>query len=486
MKYQSRGLLTLLISLFIFNACENPRNVGLDVNPGDEILGTLTDTVTIHSVTQRDAPANTRSSVDSSNLNKPAFTVNQLGLGYINDPVIGETSSDIAFLLQRPTSGDVRLPENAEIDSAILVFNYGRSLFGDSIAAHTLQIRRLAEAFNASSNNFTTSKTWNIEEDLISSKNISRFAIRDSISVVRRINGKDSVLRVPPQLRIALPNNYVKQLFSHELDSTTMNTDASFFSYLKGLYLSVSKEQTTNLGSLATLVANDSTGLEISYKIRHTADSADTVFRRYPANMGLMSMSTKHDYSENVLEQLSNPNGTYTTVYAQGMGGLRTKLSFPYLHLLKDQNLVINKAELVVYIDEDNTGDAKLAPAPRLTLYRQDIARRNQPIPDGDARLQPDPRSLFVLPMYSGSPYAFGGFYDSANKRYTFVMTSFVQDILLGKLNHSDVYLSPAIEYASGLPYFPDANTPFRSVLAGGSNQKFRTKLNIYYSKTHN
>lgn len=482
MKYQSRDLLTLLISLFIFNACENPRSVGLDVDPGNEVLGALTDTVTVHAVTQKDDPAMTRTPADSTSINKPTLTVSQLGFGYLNDPILGETSSDIAFLLVKPVSGDARIPEHAVIDSAVLVFGYGASLYGDSTASHTLQVRRLDEPF-ITSNFYNSTKTWNVENDVVGSASISHFALRDSVTITSFIDNKDSVIRVAPQVRIPLQTSFVNDLLSQNLDSTMMNTDLSFFAHQKGLYLSVNKTQSSGLGSLATLAANDNSGLELRYKVTDEEGNIDTVYKRYPLSMNIMAMSSKHDYSSAVLEQLNNPNGNYTTVYSQGMGGLRTKFSFPYLHTLKDQNLVINKAELVVYVDEDNLGDEKLAPAPRLTLYRHDIAGRNQPVPDGDARPQPDHRSLFG---FYQTPVAFGGFYDSTNKRYVFVLTSFIQDILLGRLNNSDVYLSPILETINGIPYSSDANRPARSVLGGGSNQNFKTKLNIYYSKSNN
>lgn len=481
MKYQSRGLLTLLISLSILVACENPRNVGLDVNPGDEVLGDLIDSVTIYAVTQADYPAVTRTTSDSTDRNKPASQVTQLSFGHINDPAIGETAVEVAFILGR-ADGDSRIPTQANIDSAVLVINYGRNLFGDSTASHTVQLRQLEEQYNNLSNNFYFSnKAWAVKEEVIGGTSIGRFGIRDSVTVVTLSEEKtDTTVTLAPQLRVPLQIGFVKELFSGDLDSSMMNTDASFRAHQRGFYLTA-EQGSAGLGSLASLMGGNDSGLEIRYTISDDEGNVvDTVLKKFPLVMSSMSMSKKSTYSAPVQEQLNNPNGNYETVYAQAMGGLRTRFSFPFLHQLKDQGMAINKAELVLYVDEERNGEAALSPASRLTLYRRDIAGRNQPVPDGDGRLQPDPRSLL---LWYSHPIPFGGFYNSANKHYTFVLTSFIQDILLGRINDSDVYVAPVFETTANIPYWSDASSPARAVLGGGNSQNYKAKLNIYYSK---
>src|SRR3546814_4925828 len=99
---------------------------------------------------------------------------------------------------------------------------------------------------------------------------------------------------------------------------------------------------------------------------------------------------------------------------------------------LKNRNIAINKAELVLYTSTDMPGDEFGIHAPRLTLYREDIAGQRQPVPDGDSRTSNnsyagDGRSLWYR---YGNWRAFGGFMDEGESRYVFHLTSYIQDIL--------------------------------------------------------
>ena len=117
MKYHSKDLLTLLISLFVLGGCKNPSGIGLDVQPGDEIAFDIIDSLTLHAVTYRD---------DSARSN--AF--NQTAFGLINDPVIGKTRVDLALAIGKPATVP-RIREDAEIDSVVLVLPYGSDFFGE-------------------------------------------------------------------------------------------------------------------------------------------------------------------------------------------------------------------------------------------------------------------------------------------------------------------------------------------------------------------
>lgn len=487
MKYYTRDLLTLLISLFILSSCENPAGIGLDNNPGDSFYGILNDTLTLHTVTVRDDSASTTSTQGNSQSNILGIPVNQLPLGYLRDDIIGETQADIAMAVDR-SSGDSRLPENAQVDSAVLILRYGNSFVGDSLSSsYQLEVRQLEEVFN-SNTQYYTSKSWSVRDEVVGSTQLSRFNLRDSLSVnVRGSEGQDSSVRVPPQLRVQLNNNFISTLLAHDLDSATINSDNGFRSHARGLYLSLNQPGQQGIGGIATLSNAEVNGIEISYRVTDSEGNTDTLSRRFPvynASAPVLATSVRSAYSTTVQNQLANSTVNQTTVYAQGMGGLRTRISFPYIDELKGKRIAINRAELVVYIDEEHMGSISSS-APRLTLYRGDVAGRNQPIPDGDARPGPDPRSQFSL----AGPFALGGFYESDRKRYVFSLTSFIQDIVLDKVQHSYVYLAPVFGGLNTIPFWPDVNSPDRVVLKGynaedaAENREVRTKLNIYYTE---
>src|SRR5690606_24464519 len=110
-----------------------------------------------------------------------------------------------------------------------------------------------------------------------------------------------------------------------------------------------------------------------------TVQSNSGSFRR-------LTSSIERTYVAAVQEQLDNPQAHYDTLYLQAPAGLRTRVQIPYIDALKDRNIAINKAELVLYAPTDIPGDELGMYAPRLTLYREDIAGQRQPVPDGDSR----------------------------------------------------------------------------------------------------
>lgn len=506
MKYVTRDLLTLLISLFILSSCKNPSGIGLDNNPGDSFYGTLNDTVTLRTVTLRDDSALSVGQLGNTNTNIPAISVNQLPFGYIKDDVLGETQADVALAILRPESGDARLPKDAVIDSTILIVRYGSSFSGDTTSSSTyqLRVRQLDEDFMPSTI-YYSSKKWKTKSEDIGTAQIQKFNLKDSINViVRGSDGKDSTARRAPELRIRLNNSFIGNLFSSSLDSATLNTDAGFINHVKGLYLTTDKsgqQGIGGIGSLATGASNSNilNSLQVTYRVTDAEGKTDTLVKEYTipspassqtASFNYMVGSVDHQFSTTVREQVANPNVNQTTVYALGMGGLRTRISFPYIDQLRGKKIAVNKAELVVYVDEEHTGTAA-APAPRLTLYREDVSGRNNSIPDGDFS-GADPRSQYGVPLSDGStpgPYALGGFYDSDKKRYVFTMTSFIQDVLLGKVQNSEVYLAPTSELSRLIPYWADINAPSRVVLKGYNpadaeeKKENRTKLNIYYTE---
>src|SRR5690606_36168100 len=98
--------------------------------------------------------------------------------------------------------------------------------------------------------------------------------------------------------------------------------------------------------------STEQNGLLVYYK---TPDTTALKIKYYPISSGNTAAAISHTYSADVQNQLDNPSGNFETVYAQAPAGLRVKLSLPELSSLKDQGLIINKAELVVYADEDKT-----------------------------------------------------------------------------------------------------------------------------------
>src|SRR5690606_18964501 len=286
----------------------------------------------------------------------------------------------------------------AEIDSVILVLPYGTEYFGDTLRPNfTLQVRQLDEAYT--DGEYDT-KQWAVKDEVIGTKTIGRFAYKqtDSVSINKHIDEKDSLVKDIPQLRIALSPEFFKELLSESVDSASLSTEAGFNNHVKGLYLQVAENEMTGIGGLVTFqgVANK-TGIELTYRQPNgeEGDEADTDTVRtflpttVQSNSGTfrrLTSSIQRNYTAEVQAQLDNPEGDYEVLYLQAPAGLRTRLQIPYIDALKGRNIAINKAELVLYTTDDVAGDDLGLHAPRLTLYREDIAGQRQPVPDGDSR----------------------------------------------------------------------------------------------------
>lgn len=493
MNYHTKDLLTLLISLFVLGGCTNPSGIGLDVNPEDEIRGVLTDTLTISGATVWDD--STRSS---------SFSSTYTTFGLFQDPSFGQTRADLAISLGRP--GTVpRIRPDAVVDSVILVLPYGpvgSEYFGDTTTASTfaLQVRQLDEIFVDGT--FST-KEWTIKDPVIGSKTISRFAYKrtDSISVHKHIDGKDSLVKDIPQLRISLSPDFFKSLLAESVDSATLSTGIGFREHVKGLYLSVDGSNSAGIGGLTGFgFIPNVTGIHLTFRQPNGKEGedagTDTVRTFFPTTiqdqntggsvLGLAT-SLKRTYTDVIEAQLEAPEGDYEQLFVQAPTGLRTRLRIPHIDSLKALNIAVNKAELVLFIDEV-PAEGFNTHAPRLTLYREDIAGQRQPVPDGDSRSNGqsfvgDARSLFAR---YGHWRAFGGNMatdESGRKRYVFHLTSYIQDLLMGKINRAEFFIAPASTNDGSVPYFPVLNTGSRAIIGNAGNSDMRIKLNIYYTK---
>ena len=487
MNNHTKDLLTLLISLFVLGGCTNPSGIGLDVNPEDELTAVLTDTLTLQAVTLAD------DSAQSS-----AFA--QTSFGWLNDPVVGKTVADLALAMGKPSSVP-RIRPDAEIDSVILVLPFGVEYFGDTLRPNfTLQVKQLDEAYTDGA---YTTKQWAVRDEVIGTKTVDRFAYKrtDSVRIEKHIDNKDTVVRDIPQLRIALSADFFKELLNEDVDSASLSTEAGFINHVKGLYLSVDESSMSGIGGLVTFqgIANK-TGVELTYRQPNgkEGDDADmdtvraflpTTLQNNSGTFRRLTSSIKRTYTAEVQAQLDNPEDSHDILYVQAPAGLRMRVRIPYINELKNRDIAINKAELVMY-NTTTAADELGQQAPRLTLYREDIAGQRQPVPDGDSRVSSgayggqsfsgDTRSLWYR---YGAWQAFGGALDTDKDRYIFHLTSYIQDLLQGKISSSEFFIAPVAPSDNSVPYTPALNTGGRSVIDNSEGSEWKMKLNIYYTQ---
>jgi hypothetical protein len=463
MKYIKQDLLTLLISLFILSACNNPDNIGLEVDPDYAVNGVLTE-----------ASAITTRTVAEDTVNTTALK--KYPLGYMKDPVFGTTEANVALSLTLPANNQT-FGTNPVLDSAVLVLKYA-DFYGDSLQSrYQIDVHQLQTPLNANVA-YSNRSIFGFNNTVIGTKSV-RVSFKDSVKVTEIVTGKADVQKnKAPHIRIPISSSFITSNFLQGTPANFADMTA-FTNFIKGLYVTVNKSQSTGSGGVMFLdLASDNiSGLEIYYKSQNgtAIDTTMLNFKIQATAIAPVASNIIHNYAGTPVEtQLNNPNQQFSTTYVQGLGGLRTKVSFPDLNKLKELgSITINKADLIIDVEG---GAAPFTPSPRLILYRTDIANQRQPVPDlssSDARA-----------VLEG---VFGGFYNSTSKRYTFSLTSYVQDIVSGKLKQYDTFIAPADIAADRVTaIFPSAITAGRSILGSKDNPLYKMKLNIIYTKTNN
>ncbi|MGI4021619.1 MAG: DUF4270 domain-containing protein [Janthinobacterium lividum] len=470
MKFVKTDLLTLLISLFILSACKKPDAVGLAIDPSQVINGTLLDTVSINTITLRD------DSVVTTNLaaSQSGASVYLTPLAYYKDPVFGITEANVAMSISTPSSIAFTKPTGTvTVDSAVLVLRYAKGFYGDTTATnYKLNVYQLNE--QPLNQTYYNTKAWTFNPALVGTRSF-KARPSDSVNVLQIVTGaKDTVKRLPPQIRIPVNTAFVRTNIL-TTDSLRLIGSEAFKRYFKGLYLTFDKAQTTGGPGGNFYLLTDSCALNIYYKNTSSAGVIDTVMASFPAS-GNYASQIKHDYTGTAIPAaLSSTTKTSGTIYLQGLAGLRAKISFPSLATnVKQQigNAALNRAELIV-TPVAGTQLYPFLPVPRLTMYRYNIAKQRVLIPDASST---DLRFL--------SLGGFGGFYNSTKNEYHFIITGYIQDLILGKtidygtfLAPADYYNTSAVEYATGSVF-----SAGRLVAGGSKTSAYKMKLNIIYT----
>ncbi|WP_462267123.1 DUF4270 family protein [Mucilaginibacter sp.] len=460
MKFIRLDLLTLLISLFILGSCKNSDTVGLPVDPANQINGTL--------LTSTDLTINTArvDSVVTSGLVKTP-------LAYFKDPDLGTTEANIAAGLNLPLSAPYTLPTGTvTTDSAVLVLRYVDGFYGDSLnSSYRINVNQLNE-LPLANQAYYNNKAWSHGSAVLGSR-VFRPYTHTRFKINSIVAGKpDTLITVPAQLRVPISTAFITQNFWNA-GATQLANNPAFQAAIKGLYLTLDKGQSGVGGNI--MFNLDSSRIDIYYK-NTGATSIDTAIVSLPVTPGIHPAEIKHTYSTAVQNAL-NSTTSNPVFYLQGLGGLKGKIGFPSLTTLFGtanlSNIVLNRAELIV---TPNPGSfVSYVPQPKLSLYRNNIAR--QPV---------------ILPDAGGSNYylgvgVFNGFYSSNLQSYHFVITGYLQQLLRGTAIDYGTYLV-AVDTTNktSVDYLPTAQTAGRTIAVGTDKSSgYSIRLNIIYTKTN-
>lgn len=464
MKFFRLDLLTLLISLFILNSCKRQDGIGLGINDQNEINGSLIVDTNIVINTVLDDTAATSG-------------MTRTPLANFADPVFGTTKSVVAIGLNLPNGAAYTVPAGTlTIDSAVLVLKYADGFYGDSLASrYKINVYQLQNKIE--NKTYYTNNHWDADLSALLGSKTFTARTHDSITITRiRTDTLDTVQRVAPQLRVPLSKAFIyNNLFN--ASGSILASPTSFQSAVKGLYLSLEKEQASSAGGIIQLNLGSSQ-LDVFYKVV-TAATSTTTSTIDTASVTLpffnRAAEVSRTYSTTIQAALNNTTTSQNTVYLQGLAGLRAKLSFPGLEKLVDSSVVLNRAEIVI-TPRAGSG-VPYAPLPKLTMYKLDIAKQRTLIQDANAS---DPRAQTSL---------FGGNYNRTTKEYHFLVTAFVQDLIRKKTVDYGTYIAPVdttlVNTTTGIDVAPSTQTAARTVIVGSdkSTPGYSIRMNIIYTK---
>jgi len=420
----------------MFASCTNGSSpIGLDLID-DQLATDYTDTITLQAYSMLEDTINTTQS--SADL-----------LGSLSDPVFGNSRAGIYAQLAL-TGSSVNFGSNPIIDSVVFTLQLS-GYYGDTNSLVGIRVHKLTGDMSTETQYQQTST---VDYDP-SSLNYSTtgYSIHPRTPVI-----VDTAL-LSAHLRIRLSQSFGQEILNHQEE---INSD--FGSFLKGLYF----EATTHTGDcgymLITNMNSALTGLTVYY---HNDDESNKRYTFPCSEKCARFTHFDHQYSvssdANFVQQVLQ-NQTYLgedRLYVQGGGGVKTRITFPYLENTFDQydnRIIIHRAELVI---------TNVSPNEKFLIQPNMLTLQGIRKSDGAIRFLPDDD------YYTTSSY-FGGSYDSKTCEYRFRITNYVQQLILQQGDWSNsIYL-----VVRG-----SAVRPNRLIL-GGTNpdSPSRLRLEIAYS----
>jgi hypothetical protein len=401
MKKFPQILIVLFLIVFAIS-CKNEYDIiGLSMQDQDNLLGnTFTDTTTLVAYSLRE------DSVNTTNLSNSV-------LGYIKDPVFGLTQAGIysQYLL---SGSSVNFGTDPVLDSVVLTLQYA-GYFGDTLSPLTIKVHELDESLIEDTKYYNFDMTEYNNLNLTYLTNFQLYP-KPTTSITIDTTTYDSHIRI--RLSDELGNRFLQ-------NQGQLSDDATFLNFFKGLYIVATA--TSGSGSLLYINMTSSvSGINIyyhnqeGYKKYTLVSSSESVFYNYYTHD--YTQSTDNIFKNQVLDGNTSLGGQ--KLYAQPLAGVKTKILFPYIQKsFKDQDVVINKAELVI----TNISADELYFFQPYNLSLQAI------IDDGVSYLPDDE-------YYTSTDY-FGGIYDEDTKEYRFRITQYIQQLILQSEDGQGIYL---------------------------------------------
>ncbi|MFZ4543302.1 MAG: DUF4270 family protein [Saprospiraceae bacterium] len=455
-------LLFLSACLALVSSCSKSTDVGGDILDQDQVGLGLIDTLTLRSVSVKN------DSVISPSSNNFTLTYPS---GNITDPVFGKTSAGFYMQMFTTLAYSTRNTTNAVVDSVVLSLKYDTLSFGNISQPRTLGVYRVLDDISTQDHySNVVFKTQTNPLNDINQSFISRIKyVKDSVKVIGYTDSAKLVLA--PHLRIKLDNTIGKEILS--LDSTKLNTNSEFAKIFKGLYIKPLSEDkglirfflTKFDGTIATY--NQLTNVNIYYRDNNNVKRIMTLYAYADATTtSTKSVNFVNEPSAALKNAINNQSIGDTIVYLQGMNGADVKITLPNIKQLKGKNLIVDKAELELFVKP--TADGFETP-PQLAIRKKNFGTVSTDlIEDFNFSLNSSTRLI-----------SFGGKPEKVNingvslLKYKFNLSYYAQK-MIDDSSISDSFFVTFENKSSSIG---------RVVFYGAKHSKFPMKLRIFYTK---
>jgi hypothetical protein len=456
---KSMRMIALVLFSAIFFSCEDPKNIGLPLGGGDYTT-TFTDTLTVNTST---------TFIDST-----ATDGNEsILVGRVDDLIFGKNTTKGNWQVTLPASAsqfsgvsylDYTLVENTEYDSVYVYLQWNGFVQGDTTKPITLSLHRLTAELDKNKRLQSTDKAPFNPTPIVT----KTFTYKDFKRSVATGATLDSVIR------FKMPNEFGRELFA--LAGKYKAADnAQFMTDFKGLSIVASNAAAAIYGfALDESSLNTPSGVRMFvHKTGETTAQSITFRAREKKYTEIVSdrVGTETERFKDKGVAISSKLTNSKSYFQTGVG-ITTKFDIPYLKRIISAStgrIAINKAELVVTPDENTTG--VFLPPFQLSLGNVDV--KNQLIYTSNV-------IQFVPFDGSGGSGGFSIGYNSTDKKYTFNITNYVQNILNGKTANDSFVMTPyyAVASATGTNGIFISHPNLRRMVINNKN----VKLNIYYS----
>lgn len=412
-----RAALFFITTAVVLTGCKKPEEeIGIELQADSELLhANAVDTFAIKAYTIVD---------DSVRTDKLSPAI----IGAYTDPVFGYTKAGHATQLRLTSNNPNLIPDGStiddvQVDSVILVLDYYSVNTPDSLYApiyggsgeQYFEVFELTDSLSVDSAYFEDTPVNHTGEDWVK----TGFNLKEP-------NTTDSVLSgnimLPPQMRIPLKEEFADRFFEASANGDLSNS--TFMSLIKGIYITVDETKVNNtsetgLISFDTFTGNSHVTMYYSVVLPDTTES-----HRY--SFAIRSNSAKfetfeHDYSmadHNLVQQLNGEDISLgqKDLYIQGNSGTKVFLELTDLENLRDsEGIAINQAKIILPVRGGQNLN-QLPPPAQLLIFPLDE--------NGE-----------IYPLQFDDPFKHG-FYNKDKGVYEFLITRYLQQVLLGEREH--------------------------------------------------